>query len=234
VPAATTLSQLHLNVLVSESATLIANTNELGSLFARADRLSPVPRRDFLASQRRIVNASNPFSDAATAKLRVKDGPIELKLQPSEKSPTTGPLQPTAKPLVDCDSQPCTPQFAFVRVPTAKGFVDGWLPTSDIEIAAPSQTVVVDFRGDDFLPTRESRENIRKIADSIRNAASAEITTAVSPGAGAPARAVAASRLAYVQNMLSGLLRSEQTNTRILPTEALAESGQVTIHLFNR
>lgn len=234
VPTANTLDQLHLNVLVSESATRIANTNGLGDLFARADQVSPKQGRDFLASQRRIVNASSPFSDAATTKLRVKDGPVELRLQPSEKSGTTGPLRPTAKPLVDCDTQPCTPQWVFARVPTAKGFIDGWLPTSAVEISPPSQSVIIDFRGDDFLPTRTSRENFRRIADSFRYAASAEITTSVSPDADARARAVAASRLAYVQNMISGLLSSEQVNTRMLPTDALAVSGQVKIQLFNR
>jgi hypothetical protein len=237
VPVGNTISQLHLNTILWDSATRINQNDQLRDLFSKADLPAPNSKtgrgREFLATQRRIVNAGAPFNDAATAKFRVKDGAIDLRIQPSDKAGTTGLLQPTATPMVDCDSFPCTPDWVFVRVPTSKGFFDGWLPASRIELAPPFQTIVVEFHGDEFTPTRESRKTVRGLADLIQISTAAEITTII-PTQARSARALAAARLAYVQNMISGTLRSEKINTRILASQNLISQAQVTIHLFKR
>ena len=211
-PASAAIDRVHLNVLLSDSATRIADNRALRELYATADRptvsRSPASQaRDFLAVQRRIVTARDGFSGEATAKLKVLDKSIELKLRPSSNAGTTGRLKPSGKPLVDCDEHPCSPDWVFVRVPTEKGNVDGWLPPSKIAIAQPSQTITVEFRGEEFEASQQGRKTIRGLADTIRSSTAAEITTIVPVQATPQARALAAARLAYVQNMLGGVLR---------------------------
>ena len=230
-PAAT-FNQLHVEVLISDSATRISDDKTFRDLFARAER-APVSReREFLAAQRRIVAADNPFSEQATAKLRVTDGPIELRLRPSGQAGTTGRLTPTGKVLVDCDAQPCTREWSFVRVPTAGGVIDGWLPTARIALAEPSRTIVVEFADGDFAATRDNRKRIRELAGEIRSAAAAEVTTTIAANAPASERALALARVAYVQNMLAGVLKPQQVNRRILPAPGTGAAGAVTISLF--
>jgi hypothetical protein len=230
--AGMTSNQLHFDVLISESAKRISDDRALRDLFATADRAPTSQQRTFLNAQRRIVGADNPFSEQATAKLRVKDGPIELKLRPSGQAGTTGQLIPTGKTLVDCDAQPCTREWSFVRVPTAKGIVDGWLPTSRIELAPPSRSIMVEFADGDFAATRDSRKRLREFADEIRASATAEVTTIVSAEAPASERTLALTRLAYVQNMLAGVLKSQQVNSRVLPAPGIGSAGVVTVSLF--
>jgi hypothetical protein len=237
-PGAAALNQLHLNAILSESELQLADNRKLKELFATADqparpsRPSKAAERGFLAAQRSILNVSNPFSDEATAKLRVKDERVELKLRPSANAGTTGRLQPTGRPKVDCDAHPCTLDWVFVRVPTAAGTVDGWLPASKVEIAQPSKTLVVDFPGDEFVATPESRKKVRELSDSVREFAAAEITTIVPAQAANQARALAAARLASAKNMLTGLLKSQQISTRILSADDVPANGQVTVQLY--
>jgi hypothetical protein len=226
----------HLTALVSDSTARFADNEPLRSLFATADkptaaRSVETQGRPFLQAQRRILNVPNPFSVEDTAMLQVAtEGPVELRLRPSEGAATTGRLQATAKPRVDCNAHPCTTNWAFVRVPTAAGNVDGWLPTSHIRISEPSNAIAVDFKGDDFVATRESRKQLRALDESIRAAAAVEVLVEISPQAEPAAQALAAARLAYVKNILTGTLKSQQVNTRTLNSGGAA--GQITVKLF--
>lgn len=232
------IPDLHLNSILRSSNAKFSANKKITDLLAAADEpdfsaLAPADT-SFVAAHRKAVDAQKPFSDQATVKLDVAPGPIELNIRPSDKFGTTGILKPTGKPKVDCDDFPCTTDWAYVRVPTAKGPVDGWVPTSKVVLANPSASINVGFEKGDYVPTLQSQKSIQQLTSSVGKSAAIEITAAVKADADPDTKLLARARASHIRNILSNWADREKIEIRVLPTQRMPATEDITINLFNR